>query len=97
MVRMSSIEQLIHSIDGRIQRLNGDITSLQNARSALLSNGSNPRPARNPRAKRTARPKASRANEVLLADNAERMLAENDGQTTASLAKRAGADRNRGA
>ncbi len=90
---MSSIEDLIQSIDGRIQQANGEIISLQNARSVLLSDDSRPRPSPKPRAKRTARPKANSATEVLLADNAERILSEDGSLTTAALAKRAGADR----
>jgi hypothetical protein len=91
---MSSIEDLIQSIDGRIQRANGEIISLQNARSVLLSDDSRPRPSRKPRAKQTARPKANSATEVLLADNAEQILSEDGGLTTAALAERASADRN---
>ena len=91
---MTSIEDLIQSIDARIQEASGEIASLQNARSALVSNDSRLRPSRKPRAKRTARPKANSANEVLLADNAERILSENGGLTTTALAKQASADRN---
>ena len=90
---MQSIEQLIQSIDGRIQELHGEIASLQDARSALISNGSAPAPSEKPRAKRPARRKPAKATEVLLADTAERMLGENDGLTTTALAKQAGADR----
>jgi hypothetical protein len=91
---MPSIEDLIQSIDARIQAANGEIASLQNARSALVSNDSRVRPSRKPSAKRTPRPKANSANEVLLADDAERILSENGGLTTAALAVQAGADRN---
>ncbi len=91
---MPSIEDLIQSIDARIQAANGEIASLQNARSALVSNDSPLRPSHKRRAKRTVRPKAHSANEVLLADDAERILSENGGLTTAALAGQAGADRN---
>ncbi len=90
---MPSIEQLIQSIDGRIRELNGEIASLQDARLALISNGSAPVHSGKPRSKPATRRKPRRATEVLLADTAERMLAESDGLTTAALANRAGADR----
>jgi len=90
---MPSIEQLIQSIDGRIRELNAEIASLQAARSALISNGSAPAPSQRPRAKRAARRKPTKAAEVLLAETAERMLAEGDGLTTTALAKQAGTDR----
>jgi microcystin degradation protein MlrC len=90
---MTSIEQLVHSIDGRIRELNHEIASLENARSALVSNGSAPTPSQKPRAKQAARRKPRKATKVLLADTAERMLAGGDGLTTTALAKHAGADR----
>jgi hypothetical protein len=90
---MPSTEQLIQSIDGHIRELKGEIASLQNARSALLANGSAPSPPRKPSAKPLARRKQARTTKVLLADTAERMLAESDGLTTVALAKQAGAER----
>jgi hypothetical protein len=106
---MPSIEQLIQSIDGRIRELNGELASLQDARSALVSNGSAASPSLKPRAKRAARQASTRAQThrakraatrkptrrtaVLLADTAERMLAEGDGLTTGALAEQARADR----
>jgi hypothetical protein len=90
---MPSIEQLVTSIDGRIRELNGEIASLEAARSALISNGSAPTPPQKRRAKRAARRKPAKRTEVLLADTAERILAERDGLTTTALAEQAGADR----
>ena len=90
---MPSIEQLIQSIDERIRDLKGEIASLEDARSALAANGSPPAARRKPKANQVARRKRAKRSEVLLAGNAERMLAESDGLTTAALAEQAGADR----
>jgi hypothetical protein len=93
MAGMRSIEELIQSIDDRIRELNAEIASLQEARSALISNGSTPTPSQKPRAKRAARRRPTKAREVLLSDTAEQMLAEGDGLTTTAIAEQAGADR----
>jgi hypothetical protein len=104
MAVMPYIDQLIQSIDGRIQELKIEIAALADARSALVSNGAAPTMSQKPRAKPAARqnPRSRpakravsrrRASKVLLADNAERMLTENDGLTTSALADKAGADR----
>lgn len=90
---MPSIEELIQSIDGRIREVNGEIASLQDARAALISNGSAPTPTSRRRAKRPRRRKPTRATNVLSAETAERMLVKADGLTTAALAEQAGADR----
>jgi len=90
---MSSIQQLVESIDGHIQELNGEIASLQNARSALTSDGSDRRRSRKSPPRQRARRRTTRTTEVLFADRAERMLADGDGLTTAALATAAGADR----
>jgi len=94
---MPSFEQLVQSIDDRIREVNREIESLQGARSALLANGSVPpaptperRPARRSTRRRARRTSTRRAS-VLLAETAERMLAESDGMTTGALAKEAGA------
>ncbi len=97
---MPSFEQLVQSIDDRIREVNREIESLQDARSALVANGSvpaalppaGPRPARRSRRPR-ARRKPTQRGEVLLAETAERMLAESDGMSTGAMAKQAGADR----
>lgn len=99
---MPFINELIQSIDARNQLLTGEIASLEDARAALTSNGSpgsRARRAARPRARRTPRPtptkttKRAKSNSVLLADQAERLLASTNGLTTAALADRAGADR----
>lgn len=101
MARMPTIEQLIQAIDGRIRELNGEITSLQDARAALIADGSAPTPSRKPRqrrptrqgpTRRTARSKPRRNSNGLAVETAERMLGRSDGLTTAALANQAGVD-----
>jgi hypothetical protein len=97
---MPTIEQLIQTIDGRIREVNREIASLQDARSALTSNGDKPTMLREPAAKprrratrRAPRRQPTRKTEVLLPETAERMLIASDGLTTAGLAEEAAADR----
>ncbi len=97
---MPPFEKLVQSIDDRIRELNREIASLQGARSALRATGAGaaaPRPAKPRPARRSRRPRARRKPtqraEVLLAETAERMLAESDGLSTGALAQQAGADR----
>ena len=99
---MPFIEELIQSIDARIQALTREMVALENARAALTTNGSAPRrpgevsqpTARRPRRRKTAkRTKRAKSNSVLLADRADRLLASTDGLTTAAVAKEAGASR----
>jgi tRNA(Ser,Leu) C12 N-acetylase TAN1 len=91
-----TIEDLVESIDGRIRELNGEIASLQDARSAL-TNRSAPARVRTPRrairAKRVIRRKPGPKRKVLLGGVLERMLADSDGLTTAAIAKQGNADR----
>jgi hypothetical protein len=92
---MPSLEQIIHSIDGRVEQLNSEITSLEAARSALAANGSTPAapsPARR-RAKPKRRRRRATAHKPLTAETAEHLLTEQDGLTTAAIAEQAGADR----
>jgi hypothetical protein len=93
MPAMPTIEQLVQSIDHRVQELSREIASLEDARTALIANGSAPTPSRKPRAKPAARRKPANATKVLRPETAERMLAESDGLTTAALATKAGAGR----
>lgn len=92
---MPSLEQLIQSINGRIDHLNSEITSLEGARSALTANGATPTAAST--AEASPKPKQhrqrARARKRLTAETAEQLLANSDGLTTAALAERAGADR----
>ena len=93
MQAMPTIEQLVQSIDRRVHELSRELASLEDARAALIANGSAPTPSRKPRAKPAARRKPARTTKVLTAQTAERMLAESDGLTTAVLATKAGAGR----
>jgi hypothetical protein len=97
---MPTIEQLIQTIDDRIGDVNREIASLQNARSALTSNGASPSTSPQPRARphrqptrRTPRRTAASNRKVLRAETAEGMLAKSDGLTTAAIAMQAGAER----
>jgi hypothetical protein len=99
---MAYIEQLIQTIDARIEALTGQIRSLEDARSALIANGAagavdqpRARLARAPSADRSARSRrrSSRRRQVLEPDTAERILAGGDGLSAAELARQAGADR----
>jgi hypothetical protein len=92
---MNSLEQLIQSIDGRIDFLNSEITSLEDARSALTANDA--APAASSTAQSSPKPKArrrrTRASKPPTAEIAEQLLSNSDGLTTAALAEQAGADR----
>src|SRR5689334_3300591 len=97
---MPSLQQLIQSIDGRIEHLNSEISSLEAARSALTANGaaptaastvgSSPKPKRRRRQKTASKPMTRKP---LTAETAEQLLANSDGMTTTELAERAGAGR----
>jgi hypothetical protein len=86
----TTIEDLVRSIDDRIQELKGEIASLQDALEALSSNGS-PAPAPRPRTNQT-RKRASRPAKAVPAETLEKLLADSDGLTTAALAKQANGD-----
>jgi hypothetical protein len=97
---MATIEQLVQNIDVRMRELKLEITSLEHARAALLTDGANPASAATPKAKprrraasRAPRRRSTRKRQVLLADQAERLLVDSDGLTTAALAEQADADR----
>jgi DNA-binding CsgD family transcriptional regulator len=89
---MPPLDQLIQSIDARIDELNSDMASLRAARSALVENG-----APTHRSADTATPatrrRRSKAKKQLTAEAAEQLLATSDGLTTAALAQQAGAGR----
>jgi len=90
----------MQSIDGRIEQVHSEISSLEAARSALTANGaapiesstaeSRPKPNKRRRQKTERKPLARKA---LTAETAEQLLANSDGMTNADLAKRAGAGR----
>jgi hypothetical protein len=97
MAAMPFIQELAESLDGRIRELNHEIAALQDARTALTSNGRVSTRVRSPRGdarpRRVVRGKAARTSRSLPPNKAEQLLADGDGMTTAALAKEAGADR----
>jgi DNA-binding CsgD family transcriptional regulator len=90
---MPPFDQLVQSIDARIQELNSDMASLQAARSALVADAAAPTPRSAAKASRTTRRRRRMTHEPLTAAAAEQLLATSDGLTTAALAQRAGAGR----
>ncbi len=98
-----TIDELAKTIQDRINTLNGEIATLEAARTQLHANGSAPAAAAANGAVRAAtdsskpaarrrrpKPKATKANartEVVPAGKLEVMLAQHDGITTAQLAK----------
>ena len=90
---MAYIEELVRTLDARIQTLNGEIASLEDARSALITRGAAAGPDRQLTTKPTERRTSGRRHQVLKPEAAERILAESDGMTTAEVARRAGAGR----
>jgi hypothetical protein len=94
---MRSIEQLVQSIDIRLETLRGEIEALTRAREKLVATGAaraRPTPA-SPRrnARRASRSQESRpSTEVAPAGKLHRLLAASDGLSTATLAERANAD-----
>jgi hypothetical protein len=90
---MPPLDQLIQSIDARIEELNSDIASLQAARSALVANGAAATPRSVARARPTTRRRRRKTTKPLTAEAAEQLLATTDGLTTAALAQQAGAGR----
>jgi hypothetical protein len=98
---MPFLEELIRDIEGRIREVSREISSLQDARAALVANGAGrslqaespaPRPRRRSRRGRARQKRAGRER-VLRAETAERVLAESDGLSTAALAQQTEADR----
>jgi hypothetical protein len=88
---MTSIDQLVTTIDSRLQVLGDEIAKLEDARQALANtNGAAP----SPRPRRRARRKqpAAANTDVLLMGALHKMLAASDGLTTSAIAKQANAD-----
>jgi predicted Rossmann fold nucleotide-binding protein DprA/Smf involved in DNA uptake len=95
---MASIDQIAHSLDGRIAELTGEIDSLERARHALTNDGSSrasvaehvpeasaPRAAPTTRARRASNPrKRSKKTVVLPAGKLETLLAAADDGISAS-------------
>jgi hypothetical protein len=97
---MTSIDQLVSSIDTRLQDLAGEIAQLEDARKTLAANGvapSAPAPTRTHRKpskpSKPAKPtKPTKATKALLAGQLHKILADSDGITTSAIAKQADAD-----
>jgi hypothetical protein len=96
---MTTIEQLVQSIDAHLETLHGEIEALTQARQELVANGAAPiraAPARPRRgATRGGRRRQSRPSaEVAPAGKLHRLLllAASDGLSTAALAEQANAD-----
>jgi hypothetical protein len=95
---MTSIEQLIQTIDAHLGKLRGEIEALTQARQALMADGAAPPRTSPTRARRSARrPGRSQqsrrsSTEVAPAGKLHRLLAATNGLSTAALAERADAD-----
>lgn len=95
---MTFIDEVVGSIDERLEQLRGEIERLTHAREALAANGAaTAAPAKPARARRPARRRArtkqtTAATEVAPAGRLHKLLAESDGLSTAALAERANAD-----
>lgn len=97
MTDMPFIEQLVRSIDGRIQALNREIAALQGARAALAKEPASARseistPERSAR-RRAPRKGRSKRAPSRLPETVEQILTESDGVSAPALADQAGADR----
>lgn len=90
---MTTIDQLIRSIDARIAELRSDMASLQAARSALATDGAAPPPPSPAKAGRARRRRPRQPHKPLTAETAEQLLATTDGLTTTAVAQQADADR----
>jgi hypothetical protein len=94
---MTSIQQLVKSIDGRIEEIRGEVETLTHARGALVANGGAPAPNRPALTRRTTRRRnrrqaLRRSSEVAPAGKLHRLLAASDGLSTAALAEQANAE-----
>jgi predicted Rossmann fold nucleotide-binding protein DprA/Smf involved in DNA uptake len=94
---MKSIEQLVQSIDARLEELRGEIEALTQARQQLQAQGAAPARPTPVRARRKASPRgpnqaSHRSTEEAPAGKLDRLLAASDGLSTAALAEKANAD-----
>ena len=87
---MTYIEQLIETIDVRLEALAGEIASLEEARAALIANGAAPGTDGQARARPAERRRPRQRRQVLEPESAERILAKGDGLTAAELARQSG-------
>jgi hypothetical protein len=94
---MTTIEQLVQSIDTHLEELRGEIEALRRARQKLVANGAAPdrrapAPARRQARRRSRSQRSRRATEVAPAGKLHRLLTASDGLSTAALAEQANAD-----
>ena len=89
---MPTFEDLIQSIDHRLEQARQEIGTLEGARKAL-NNGArtHERASGEPRPTRRRHTRGKQNNQVMLAGQVERLLAESDGLTTAAIAKQGNA------
>jgi hypothetical protein len=96
MAVMHYIEQLVRSIDGRIEAIHREIASLEEAREALNSNGSGSghsvKPDPGPSTRRRA-PSRRRRGAPPLPEAVEQILTNGDGLSAPAVAEQAGASR----
>jgi transposase len=90
---MAYIEELIQALDARIAALNGEIASLEEARSTLIARETVAGEVRQPRAKLALRRTSRGRDQILDPEAAARILAEGDGLSAAEVARHAGAGR----
>jgi hypothetical protein len=90
---MAYIEDLVQALDARIEALNAEIASLEEARSAMIASGGAAEAVPRPRKNSTLRRPSRRRHRVLGPEEAERIIAEGDGLSAAEVASYAGARR----
>jgi hypothetical protein len=94
---MTSMEQLVESIDAQLEQLRGEIHALTQARQELLAEGAapgrqSPTPARAQTRRRARKQEPQRSRDVAPAGKLHRLLGASDGLSTAALAEQANAD-----
>jgi len=89
---MPTIEEIVRSIDNRLEEANQEIVALTSARSALGTDGRTPAEAGPVRRQRH---RGKRKPEVVPAAKIEQLLSTSDGLTTSALAQEAYGERDR--
>ena len=89
---MTTVQDLIQSIEGRLQELGGEIIRLEDARKALANGSAKPAPKVEGNGNRS-KPRRKPKTKVLLAGQLEQILRESsDGLSTAAIAAKGNAD-----
>jgi hypothetical protein len=94
---MTTIEQLVQSIDAHLEQIHGEIEALMQARRELLADGAAPArptpvPDRRQTGRRARKPQPRPSTEVAPWGKLHRLLAASDGLSTQALAEQANAD-----